>query len=347
MSTVGNVQKRIMNNNNEIDVMELFYVIMKKKQFIFFMALVGIIIGIVYIKSSHPVYEARALVSPPSLSQIQPLNLGRTIKEYSLLIPFTRTDIYAIFRESLGSESTKKNFLSQISLSSDLNENKTNSSHQVFHSISVIASDRDPLGKQFVIVKHEDAKKAANLAKVYVELANQKAINELKQIIQAQNETVVQELKSRISASRSINKEQWETLNMKYSLDQSNDQSIEGNSNVPSNPVNRGEFSKSSHTESRATKTNKTYLAHLNKDLDRVDDGARTRKMMENYIFYKNIKAESTASLYQLEGGGHIPTSLISPHRKLILMVSTLLGLLIGMSIVVLKAIIAERKTLS
>lgn len=335
MSSVNNAQRRLLNSNDEIELFEFFRLLWSKKWFISLITCIGIIIGITIIKSSPPVYEAKAIISPLTLSEVENINAGRTINKYTLIKPFDRLDIYNIFKEHLDSGATKQALLAYLSQSSSVKDknkelSKSSVNNHFLPIVSAGALMGDPLGKQFVSVRYTDVKRAAELAMKYVEIANHNAVNELFNTIKTQNDIVVSELQSRVNAA----------ITAREQIDSQKSQLSEAQNN---------KLDKAKKNNSNTTITNKlkSDLSSFNSDFSQLIYDSRLREMQENLELYKNFKIDKAAFLYHLDGGIQAPITPVSPRKNFILFLSTVLGLIIGMSFVFLKALITERKIIA
>lgn len=309
---VKNVQFRLINDNNELDLIELFRVIWNQKWVIVTILCFAIASGQLFIKRSTPVYEAKISISPPTLAEVEQFNLGRVIKKYTLLPPFNRQDVYNIFMENLGSASTMQDFLHDIKNSSPV---ASDVNKPVIPVVSLSDLSRNFLSKQFISVKYTDAGKATEWAKKYLDIANQNALRELTETIKTQNDILVNELQSRVKVAE-------------LALKNSTDASKSGLQTA----LHKEQLAKAINNNSEELNGDKKDIVELNHNLSQVVYESRIREMEENVELYKNLKIPNSASLYHLDGEITVPATRVSPHKGFILLLSIILGIILGIS---------------
>lgn len=293
-SNLNSIRDRLFKNN-ELNVFELLRITWNQKWLVSFITLVSIVLGITFIKLSRPVYEAKAIIAPPNLSEISSFNAGRSINKYDLLQPFQRREIYTIFKESFESQLTLDTFFSSFQAKqSSVKTTGINSTKLFTPIVTTGVIDKRIFGKRFVTVRYTDPKEVVALVQQYIEIANQNAFNELLDIIKIQNNTVVADLESRIRAAQLAVQEQ-----------------------------------------EKSGVLNKAQL---------VLENARIREMQENIELYKDPKVLKSGFLYHLDGPIAVPTAPVSPRKGPILLLSVILGLILGSSSAVLRAVLTERK---
>ncbi|CEG56241.1 Wzz/FepE/Etk N-terminal domain-containing protein [Legionella fallonii] len=217
---LNSVRDRLFKNN-ELNLNEFFRIIWNQKWLVSFIMLVSILIGITFIKLSRPIYEAKAIIAPPNLSEVSSFNAGRSMQKYDLLQPFERREIYTIFKENFESQLTRDIFFNSLAVKQ--NSAKTALINSTKHYTPIVSTgvvEKKLFGKRFVTVRYTDPQMAAELAKRYVAIANQNAFNELLNIIKTQSNTVVNDLQSRIRAAQLVLKEQDKEKNNGLNKDQ-------------------------------------------------------------------------------------------------------------------------------
>src|SRR5690606_21898829 len=103
------------NTNDEIDLVELVKGLWAQKWLIITVTVVVTACAVAYALLTEPVYETKASLLPPQLSDIAEYNLGRT--EANLKV-FNVADVYAVFTSSLSSESLRRGFFKEVYLDS-------------------------------------------------------------------------------------------------------------------------------------------------------------------------------------------------------------------------------------
>lgn len=205
---LNSIRDRLFKNN-ELNLFEFLRIIWNQKWLASFITLAALFIGVVFIKLSPPVYEAKAIIAPPNLSDISRFNAGRSISKYDLLQPFQRREIYTIFKESFESQLTRDAFFSSFHAEQASAKAVVTHTKKLFTPIVTTGLvEKGVFGKRFVSVRYTAPKEAAALVQNYVEIANQNAFNELLNIIKIQNNTVVTDLESRIHTAQLAVQEQ-------------------------------------------------------------------------------------------------------------------------------------------
>ncbi len=199
---VNSIRDRLFKNN-ELNLFEFLRITWNQKWLVSFITLVSVFIGVTFLKLSRPVYEAKAIIAPPNVSEISSFNAGRSINKYDLLQPFQRREIYTIFKESFESQLTRDTFFNSLHAQQNPTETMPGNSTKPFIPIVTTGVvEKKIFGKRFVSVRDTNPQEAVALARKYVEIANQNAFNELLNIIKIQNNTVVNDLESRIHSAQ-------------------------------------------------------------------------------------------------------------------------------------------------
>jgi chain length determinant protein (polysaccharide antigen chain regulator) len=102
--------------DDEIDLVELGKALWTEKLIILAVTIACAVVALTYALLSAPVYEAKATVLPPLLSDIAAYNAGRTesSSSQSQLKPFTTEEVYSVFTRNLRSLSLRRDFFSEI-----------------------------------------------------------------------------------------------------------------------------------------------------------------------------------------------------------------------------------------
>lgn len=303
---VENVQNMTVQNN-EVNLFELFFDVWKHKRFIVSITILCVILGFVKIKLTAPIYEAKAIIAPPTSTAVERVNYGRSMPKYQLLLPFTRAEIYSIFNENLWSEATRQYFVNDIILPS-LTKNAPNISktenYVKFKELLTIKTleKGSALSRQEISIKSTSPQKAAVQIKQLLEFVNQQSMTEMTRIIKLQMDSVINELENRIETSKFYDNEQWQS--MKSSLAEWNRNNIDD-----------------SGKQKMLLTTNKLIYPPEDSEL---------RLMLGSYKLYKNIRLGNINLLYHLDGEIMAPSKPIAPQKRNILFISMIIGLTIG-----------------
>ncbi|KTD06827.1 LPS O-antigen chain length determinant protein WzzB [Legionella jamestowniensis] len=332
--------------NDEIDLVDLFRTIWKRKWFILFVIVIFGCLGGLYASFKKPIYEAKALLSAPSLADIALLNDGHSHGDTSLITPFSISEVYQIFTDNLLSEAIKRQFFHTIYLPS-LKKDKQNSSldklyNRFLKKVSISEVSKSAMPKYLLKVENNNPSQAVQWLKEYISLVKKNTLNNLLKIIKQQHLTVAHDLKKQISFVRGIARKKradrlaqlQEALKMAQTIGvkEPSISSLNGTLtdastlNDPNMMYLRG--SKALEVEIQNLSTRKSDDAFI----------PELRELEANYHFYKTSKIDyENIKTFHLDGAIKMPDMPISLPKSTIVLLSLLLGLLIGTMGVVLQ----------
>src|SRR5438552_1526761 len=100
----------LQNKNTDASLQDILMGFWRQKWLILLFTLVGLILSLAYLREAKPVYEAKVFITPPMLSQIQALNVGRSYSKRAPLNPLPLTAVYEEFLIRLHSDEVRQQF---------------------------------------------------------------------------------------------------------------------------------------------------------------------------------------------------------------------------------------------
>jgi chain length determinant protein (polysaccharide antigen chain regulator) len=193
------------SDTEEIDLVELVFLLWEQKLLILAItALLGSM-ALAYAYLSPRVYEAKASVLPPKLSDISAYNLGRV---EAGLEAFKVIDVYAVFTRNLNSQALRQRFFDEVYRPS-LGEEAAQSSRDVlwgrFNRALVVSNPQPKLRPDYYEVtgRLDNPQLVAEWVNRYVAMASDLATRTMQQNVLSEIDTRVQAIQKRIDVLRS------------------------------------------------------------------------------------------------------------------------------------------------
>lgn len=196
--------------------------------------------------------------------------------------------------------------------------------------------------KYTLTIKNSVSSKAAEWVEAYISLVNERTVSDVLQIIHGQNNNLINDLKLKIALSRKIAQERRQDqliqLQEDYNIanaiglknpffSQERDYSLQANSSVP--------------RYLRGTKALKTQINILSGRKSDDPFSAELRDAQQELAFYKNINIDTkNTAVFRLDGSVKLSDRLVSPKKRVIIIASMMLGLLFGVSLVIIRNIL-------
>ncbi|MDX1722552.1 MAG: LPS O-antigen chain length determinant protein WzzB [Pseudomonas sp.] len=342
---------RQANNDDEIDLVELFYGLWTQKWLIVLITLVFAAGAASYAFFSKPVYEVRAAVLPPSLSDIASFNLGRTGEDG--LKPFSVDDVYAVFTRNLQSEKSKRQFFRDVYLPS-LNDAQHSGSQDGLYSafggrFSVKSLDKNQPERYSIVVEHNNPELASNWAKQYIDQVAERSLDEMLQnserelAVQARN--IEQQIKSeRASAKARRNdrtRQLQEALTVAEAIGLDNPPVITGR---VSNDSELSAFMDGSLMYMRGAKALRAEIQVL---LARTSDDPfipGLRNLEARYQSFAGVSVDpSNVAVFRQDGDVDVPDQPIKPKKPLIVALGVVLGGMLGVFVALIRLMLRKR----
>lgn len=310
-------QKIIAVDYRGMTLEDLFNICQKQKKLIFVLTLVCVIVSICYLIMAKPIYEAKAGIISPNLSDIAPLNIGRNNKTPLKIVEVNT--VYKVFGDILLRE------------------------WQIAHSDywkAVTVRKAPNMEGKFIVTGHANSQvKANDLLRKYIALVKQKAELEVLSTLNIENELFAQSLKNKIDSAKYIAKasryDRLSQLNEALVIAEKAGikDYIRNNSNAISDLYLHG---------------SKVLSAEISVLRSRKDDEAfinNLRQLNDKYNFYSNITIPlDSFKLYRLDGPMDTSETRVSPKVVLTLILSILGGLILGVVIALMRSQLSSRR---
>lgn len=335
---------------NDIDIFDLIESIWKEKILIIVITALVTSLALAYAFTAKPTYEASTTFYQPSVSAIQSYNLGRREAE---LPEYTISAIYDIFLTNLNSSQLRDNFFDEIYLPS-LDEAKQASAR----SKLIAALDKILTVKQLntkenkylyqISVELEDADKTAEWANLYLQKAITQTKAELKDDINSEMRTYKESIKLQIDnlLIRARAERQDEITRLKEALSIAKAIGLEN----PALPTGKATEEGANYVDRNLTymRGSKALESQIQAFEARKDDQAFIPTLREltaklNFLDSIYLNDENT-EVVKIDQIALTPDSPIKPKKLLIIVMSVLLGGMLGVLTALIRTAVRQRE---
>lgn len=342
---------RQANSDDEIDLVELFYGLWTQKWLIVLITLVFAVGAASYAFLSKPVYEARAAVLPPSLSDIAGFSLGRTGGDG--LKPFSVSDVYAVFTRNLQSEKSRRHFFREVYLPSLGDAQRSGSQDGLYKAFSekfsVKAPDKNQPDRYSIVVEHYSPELASTWAKQYIDQVAERSLNEMLQnserelAVQARN--IEQQIKSERASAKARRDDRTrqlqEALTVAEAIGLDNPPVITGR---VSNDSELSSFMDGSLMYMRGAKALRAEMQVL---LARTSDDPfipELRNLEARYQLFAGVSVDpGNVAVFRQDGDIEVPDQPIKPKKTLIVALGVVLGGMLGVFVALIRLMLRKR----
>ncbi|MGC1181817.1 Wzz/FepE/Etk N-terminal domain-containing protein [Legionella sp.] len=326
------MQKESLDNHRDINIFELLVALYQNKVVIVLSTLLSILLGSLFIFFSEPVFEAKIKVTSASDGEIAAFNWGR-LSSKSELKPISAHDVFLVFNNELFSEAIKKHFFKQFYLPSlAKNQKEKYSSAQIYTSfsknISIIANSMlqpsESLPKFTITLRGDNPTQVKVWLKQFVELVREQTLRVILNDIKQQNSMMIYNLQHQINNAR-------ETAQLER-----HDRIIKLEEKIRvAQLTNQNDNNSSGSPPHSAYSLELALLQAKIKNLsDRKSDDAfipNLRQLQTKLNFYKSFTINTdNVVVFRVDGPIEIPHTPIAPNKKLILLISLVLGFMVG-----------------
>lgn len=347
--------KQSQVDDDEIDLFELMEKIWNRKWFVVIFTAFICFLTIIYLFFiAKPVYEATAIIMPPSADSIQSFNIGRTVEDLDLP-SFTAQEIFAEFLKMLRMRENTKDFVIQFylpTLESKANKDNYNAIIQSFEKkISLSISTIKELPDAYVLkLKHESPQKAYELLDSFVKHTTkntQNALinrnkNEIAGLIQKRENQLNSIIQNGLEVKNAQIVRLEEALTIAKAIGLTNPALINGKGNLDTATyVDRnllymqGTRALEAQIDAIKNRTNDEAFIFTQEDL----------VLKAQVAYYKSLNFNTdNIEVKKLSGDIDSPNASIEPKKKLILLVAFMFGLFGSMFIVLVQDAIETRK---
>jgi len=342
--------------NDEIDLVELVKALWAQKLIIILVTLAGTVAALAYALLVQPVYEAKASVLPPVVSDIAPYNAGRSDAAepgQSPLKPFSPDVVYAIFSRNLRSQSLRREFFNDIYLPSLTEHERSAPQDRLWvrfnELVSVVAPDKQRPELLEVSVKQSAPDVAASWANELVNKASIASLRDMQRNVASELNTRINSIERRIASLRSIAQQRredrlailQEALVVANAVGLSSPQVTAGRT---SSNDELSEFIDGSLTYMRGAKAIGAEMQVL--EARQSDDPfiPELRSLQEQLSFLKTIDVDpDNVSVFTLDSAAQIPETPIKPKKVLIVALGIVLGGMLGVFIALIRVLVRRK----
>ncbi|WP_223517297.1 LPS O-antigen chain length determinant protein WzzB [Pseudomonas sp. GL-B-19] len=346
----NDISPRRTLRDDETDLVELLLSLWTQKWLIILVTLTITAGAALYAFLSKPVYEARISVLPPSLSNIAGFNLGRSGARG--LVPFSVSDVYAVFTRNLQAEEVRRQFFREVYLPSLDAEQRSRSLDRLYMefsgSLSVKAPDKNQPDRYVIVVERHDPGQAADWAKRYIDLTARQSLGEM--LKNAQSELSVQagNIERQIKSQRDTAKARradritqlQEALKVAEEVGLEKPPLITGRSN----DSELAAFMGGSLMYMRGAKALRAELQVLKSRESDDPFISDLRNLQEQYELYAGVSLDPEGvAVFRQDGKIELPDAPIKPKKALILALGVVLGGMLGLFIALIRLMIKKR----
>ena len=326
-----------------IDVHALISTLWRQKIIILCMALLGTVVAGAYAFLSQPVYEAKALVIPPTQVDIENLNYGRTVKKKLPLL--TVKDVYTVFLKNLQAESLRREFFNNTYLPA---LNKSVDPQGFLYEkwsknllISVVGKDTSD--RYSVVIFNGDSEVAAKWVEQYVGRAEELAVQEINRNISSEFEVEARNLYQEISLLREVeDKGREDTLaKLREALVVAEAIGLEKPPIISGNSKSSLSIAGSMDGELTYMRGTKALVAEIENLKTRKSNDPFINKLRDvetEYNFYKKLSESfQEAKVFRMDGAVVAYDSPVKPKIALIILAGLVLGLMLGVVVALIR----------
>jgi chain length determinant protein (polysaccharide antigen chain regulator) len=345
------MQGKVVGGSPEGDaeLVEFLRALLARKLLIGGVALIGALLGLVYVLMTTPIYEAKGVVLPPKLNGIAELNIGRTSE--AELTPYTVAAVYGVFVRNLNSETLRRRFFEEQYLPSLSDEERAGSKGVLYSNFSRMLSvglvNKAVPDRYGVVVQHPDPALAEKWAALYIEQAASVATEEVVHDARREAGVRAKNLGQQITALReSGNKIREDSISqLREAL------RIADAIKLREPPLISGKLANNERVEAKETREAKEFSADMENNLiymrgtkaleaeiynleHRVSDDpfiANLRPLEAKYEFFKRLEDDVRAvSVFQYDGPVSVSDGPVKPKRLLSVIGGGLIGMTVG-----------------
>lgn len=342
--------------DDEIDLVELGKALWSQKIVILAVTIVGAAIALAYALLSTPVYEAKATVLPPLLSDIAAYNAGRTesSSSQSQLKPFTTEEVYSVFTRNLKSLSLRRDFFQEVYIPSLPEDALSAPRDQLWGDFNKIVSINAPEKQRPELIEVAVQLSAPNLAAAWanelIDRAAEASERDMQLNVSSELDTRIRSIERRIASLRSTAQQRREdriailkeALIVAKAVGMDSPQVTAGRT---SSNEELSEFIDGSLTYMRGAKAIEAEMKVL--EARQSDDPfiPELRSSQEQLSFLKTIEVQpDNVSVFTLDSAAEVPETPIKPKRTLIVALGLVLGGMLGIFIALVRAMMRRTK---
>lgn len=324
--------------DDEIDLRELIKGLWAQKVLISSVTALVAASALAYVLLATPVYETKATVLPPLLSDIAPYNVGR--REASLTL-FSTENVYTVFTRSLYSQSLARGFFREVYIPSLPESVRAEPEDQLWdrfnQQFSIKAPNKQRPELLEISMQHSDPRLAADWVNQFVSNASMSAKANMQRDVMGEIGVRIQSMEQHIASLRGSAKQlrNDRIAILKEALDVAKAAGLD----APQVTVGRtsstkelSEFIDGSLAYMRGARVIEAELAAL--EARQSDDPfipeLRTLQKQLSFLRTIDIKPDNVA-VFTLDSPAALPQTPIKPKKTLILASGLILGGMLGL----------------
>ena len=341
---------------DEISLVDIVNVLIRRKKFILGTTIAVVCIGLIYAFSAKRVYEVETILLPPSFENIQGLNLLiDTNVENNMIID--RKEVFKLFEEKLQSWSFKQEFFNKYkileALSEQTNQNLNDKDKsEIFKkfSDSIKVKKNKNANSIKTTLEGPDEYKISLWLDSFIVMANQETIDQLIKDLRSKIDSKIQVLNIKIYSRRSTYKQRLEDRlgRLEEAFQIAKALGIHDYNDTSSMKSKNNNLSIYMQEKKIYMQGTRVLQAEINAIKNRKSDDIYIkglRDLQEHLTRLKSIKIEKEkiqSVIIDKKGSGNI--ELIQPKRQLIIMLSLILGGMLGIFAVFIMEFISNLK---
>lgn len=341
----------IPQDSGEIDLLDLFQLLWQQKTLIVLITIITNFGALFYALQSPAIYQAKASILPPRLSDIAPYNLGRIESE---MIEFKVADVYAVFTRSLRSESLRRDFFDQVYIPSlpVSEQEKPRDALWARYSSALVALAPEPKLRPDnfeVRVELDNPERAAEWVNLYVTMAAEQANRDMQSNVLSEISTRVQAIERRIDVLRisalQVREDRvarlQEALRIAGALGLSAPQVVAGKTYADSE---LGAFVDGELMYMRGTRALEAELQALTERKSDDPFIKELRDLQTQLAFLKGIDVDpDNVAVFTLDRAAEVPQTPTNPRKALILAIGVIIGGMLGVFVALIRGLVKRR----
>jgi len=351
-NVVDNQQQNYALDADEIDLVELFQCLWQQKLLIIVCTAVITTIAAAYAFLSPPVYETKAGVLPPQLSDIAAYNVGSNTVG---LTRFSVTDIYTIFERNLLSEGLKYTFFREIYLPALAEDKRAGAKDKLWDEFNQMLTVKAPDKKNRpdlyeVMIEYESPELVAEWVNRYINMAAQKTEQDMQKNVHNEIAFKRKTIERQIEVLRITEKKHredriarlQEALMVAEAVGYDDPQVVAGK--TPSNGV-LADFVDGNLMYMRGAKAIRAELTALE---ERENDDPfinGLRDLEKQLSLLKRIEINwDDASVFTADSSPEVPETPVKPRKAIILALGLIAGVMLGVFAALIHSMLKKRQ---
>lgn len=327
---------------DEISLVDIVKVLLRRKKLIFGITALVVCIGLVYAFTSKRIYEVETILLPPSYEDIQPLNVlnNGNVKNSNII---ESKDVFDVFNRNIKSRKLIKTFFDKFkvleTLSVDsaqtLTEKDINNYFEDFSKAIKVNTEKKANSTK-ITLEGRNKEKIGLWLDSFVAMANQETINQLIKDLQSNIDSKTKSLKINISSKRSIYKQRREDElgRLHEALQTAKNLGILDYNNTSSMPSKNNNLSIYMQEKKIYMQGTRVLQAEITALKNRKSDDIHIvglRDLQEQLTRLEAIKIDKNKlQTVIVDKTASVDIEPIRPKRKLIVILSLILGGLLG-----------------